>query len=301
MPLPPRDHRALHISLNPSMEEFHRAFPLSRFTPSVGLFKLFKLSYEGVPLASLLDTASWITLACLEDYSADYVINYVAGLMTSQPCDRRSVNEAFVFVAAPFLARYSPVAPAYNPSWYGTVAPLGPPAQHRRPSRSARVTHVSESEAAASSAMSAAATAAAVAAATAATAASSRLAPKPAASTSSPPSRSFLSTLHGSVLRLVCAIVGESGGAADFKMFENPRLKALPPGVACKALREFAHRLRRRPATSLDAVLDEFDFDHDDDPAGEHNSAGEHVQSASPVPVPVPVCPPPAPPVVAAC
>lgn len=231
MPLPPRDLRALHLALNPSLEEFHRVYPLSRYAPTVGMFKLYKMSYEGVPLVSLLDTTSWMTLACLDDCSADYCISHTVAMMTRQPTDRQAINQTFVYLAAAFMV---PLPPPPPPSmWRGA---WGQPAR-RGPSKSRTVTHVSET----------AVPDPALSATRPATSRSSRAVSKPS-----------VVDLQSSVMRTARAIVHESGGKVDWSTFENRRLADMPAGLACKALRHFAQKARQDPKTSLDDVLDEF-------------------------------------------
>ena len=58
MPLPPRDLSSLHLALNPALADLHVLYPLSRFAPAVALFRLFKLSFDGCPLAGALDAQS---------------------------------------------------------------------------------------------------------------------------------------------------------------------------------------------------------------------------------------------------
>lgn len=103
MPLPPRDLSALHVALNPALADLHASFPLSRYVPSVGLFKLYKLAFEGSPLLPLLSIPSWMTLACLDDLGADYCIGQAMAVAKSSRWDRSCINAAMATASAPFL------------------------------------------------------------------------------------------------------------------------------------------------------------------------------------------------------
>jgi hypothetical protein len=174
-------------------------YPLSRFAPPVGLFKLFKLAYEGVPLAATLDVASWMTLACLDDAGADQCISQTAEVMVKYPgCQREMLNTTFAHVAAPFLVPMLVPYPVYQPT----------------PAAKTKCNNNNKTE-------------------------------------------SKLPKLHGSVLRLVCAIVKEL--KLDFQMFEDQfeHLHKLTAGAACRALREFAQRARDEPAPRVSGLLRE--------------------------------------------
>lgn len=103
MPLPPRDLSALHVSLNPALTSLHARFPISRFVPAVGLFRLYKLAYEGSPLLGLLDLTSWLTLACLDDMGADHCISQALQAALASQWHAGSLNSALVVAAAPFV------------------------------------------------------------------------------------------------------------------------------------------------------------------------------------------------------
>lgn len=102
MPLPPRDLSAVHLSMNPSLSTLHAAYPMSRFVPVLAIFRLCKLMHEGVPLIKLLDTPSWIALACLDDASADYCIGRAIAALAHTP-DLAIINATLVQASAPYV------------------------------------------------------------------------------------------------------------------------------------------------------------------------------------------------------
>lgn len=211
MPLPPRDLTALHLSLNPALAELHALYPLSRFAPAVSLFRLFKMSFEGCPLAAALDITSWMTLACLDDLSGDYCVGCAAMAWHQTGGDRALINATFAHSAAPFTV---PMMVAVPPSPW----PPAPPPAPRIP-------------------------------------APAPPAPAPSAA-----------RLHGSVVRVICALVKDAKGKVDLKLFDlfARRLQRMSSASACKALRDFAGQLRAAApeqdrAKMLSAVLAKYE------------------------------------------
>ena len=117
MPLPPRDLCALHLSLNPAFGGLHTRFPLSRYVPALGLFRLYQLAAVGSPVLALLNIPSWMTLACLDDMGADFCISQALIAAKASSWDRSFVNTALANAAAPFLVvMLLPVAMAKPPA-----------------------------------------------------------------------------------------------------------------------------------------------------------------------------------------
>ena len=150
MPLPIRDLSALHVSLNPVLADVHKLFPLSKYAPPVAMFKLFKLATENIPLMAFFDECTWMTMACLDDYSADHCIGMMTYAM-STGANKATINAMFQHLAAPFLV------PMFAPAWW-TLAGHGPSPRPPPPPRqqdmaraphivTANPTHVSESTA----------------------------------------------------------------------------------------------------------------------------------------------------------
>lgn len=227
MPLPPRDLASLHLSLNPGLAQFHHVYPLSRYIPAVALFRLYKLGCDGVHLAAMLDPETWMTLACLDDLSADFCIGRTLATATM---DRPSVNATLVHCAAPYLvpmmvsvpphgyhsplvmAQQHPAHPAHHPAPVCASTPAAPPVPTRGPPpppAGPRPLTASESS------------------------------NESSASTSNP-------RLSPTVMRVVCALIKECRGRVDMNFFDSvaPRLERMPDPTACKALREFASQLR---------------------------------------------------------
>lgn len=103
MPLPPRNLIALHLSVHPPLAEVHAAYPLSCYAPVVALLKLAMLDHNKVPIMRRMEPATWMTLACLDDLTADYVISTTVASCKAVKWDAASVNAVFVHSAAPFL------------------------------------------------------------------------------------------------------------------------------------------------------------------------------------------------------
>lgn len=250
MPLPPRDLSSLHLSLNPGLAQFHHIYPLSRYIPAVALFRLYKLACDGVLLAPMLDPETWMTLACLDDLSADFCIGRT---LATAPMDRPSVNATLVHCAAPYLV---PMMVSVPPAAAGGGYSLAMAPQHQH--------H------AATPAGGAAFPQYKLPAPTpvAAPAATTRRAPQPQPQPPPPPpprapapaatssesestaADSSASTsnprLSPSVMRVVCALIKDCRGRVDMNFFDSvaPRLERMSDPVACKALREFAGQLR---------------------------------------------------------
>jgi len=208
MPLPPRDLGPVHVSLNPALAELHRLYPLSRFAPSVALFRLYKLSFDGVPLATQLDLTSWMTLACLEDQSAEHCIAN-AVLAWRQGVPKEGINAMFAHSAAPFLVpMLVPMATASLPPVPMATAAAPPPPPPPPPQRLPR--------------------------------------PDQGKPPPPPPPSPTCAKLHGSVLRVICALVRAAGGKLDKDLFDKqaPRLQRLSSATACRALREFSSAMR---------------------------------------------------------
>lgn len=105
MPLPPRDLSTVHLSLNPALAEMHDLFHMSRYLPVIGIMKLWKLAtHDKVPIMPLLDTPSWMTLACLDDVAADHCISHAVQAMANARTAHAAVlNATLVCYASPFL------------------------------------------------------------------------------------------------------------------------------------------------------------------------------------------------------
>lgn len=232
MPLPPRDLLAVHLSLNPSLAELHKMYPLSRYAPAVALFRLYKLSFEGCPLVAHLDITSWMTLACLDDQSGDYCIGCAVAVWHHSGGNRVAMNAAFVHAAAPFMVPMLVQVPCLptgawiTPAVVPTKAPM--PTPHLVPAAAA-------TKQPADSATSAAGDSA------------STTAESTAVSTNVKSSVSPSVKLHVSVLRVIHSLIKDSRGKVGVRLFDGYayRLQRLSSSAACKALREFAGELRR--------------------------------------------------------
>lgn len=227
MPLPPRDLSPLHLSLNPALAQFHHVYPLSRYIPAVALFRLYKLGCDGVPLAQMLYPETWMTLACLDDLSADFCIGRT--LMTAT-MDRGSINATLAHCAAPYLVPMMVSVPHNHEVGYPMMMAQQPPP----PSAATPVTR--------------------------AAAGLPRSAPPPppprddiipsssesTATTEESSGSTSNPRLSPTVMRVVCALIKECRGRVDMNFFDSvaPRLERMPDPTACKALREFASQLR---------------------------------------------------------
>lgn len=215
MPLPPRDLSAVHLSLNPALVEVHAVNPLSRYAPAVALFRLYKLGFDGVPLAGALDMSSWMTLACLDDMSGDYAIACAVMAWHQSGGDAHVVNQAFVHAASPY------VVPLLVPLPPPGLVPMPPPRKMSigKPAKQ----HVPPPPPP-----------------------PKQRRPPPPAPPPSPATKMSCGSLHISVLRVICALVREFKGRVDMPAFDanTARLQRLPTALACKALREFAGELR---------------------------------------------------------
>lgn len=120
MPLPPRNLVALHLSVHPPLAEVHAAYPMSCYAPVVALLKLSMLETWGIPIMQRMDQVTWLTLACLDDLSADYVISTAVTSCKHVNYDAASVNAVFMHAAAPYLVPMlvpvPPTVPAPRPS-----------------------------------------------------------------------------------------------------------------------------------------------------------------------------------------
>lgn len=126
MPLPPRNLAALHLSVHPSLAEVHAGYPLSCYAPLVALLKLTMLDHQDVPVIRRMEPATWMTLACLDDLSADYVISTTVASCKGVRWNAAAVNAVFVHSAAPFLVpMLVPVPPV-------AASPPPPPPPPRR-------------------------------------------------------------------------------------------------------------------------------------------------------------------------
>lgn len=257
MPLPPRDMTMYHLALNPGLAAVHARYPLSRYAPVMGIFRLYKLACDGVHLMQLLDVPSWLTLACLDDAGAEYCIAALSHALRAYPAT--PIYATLANVASPFLVPMlvpmlpttpaplsrapaaGPMAPVAGPM---TVVPARPPTSFVAPS-------VSTSTSAPASAATA-------------SSASSVQAPKVLAGKPSDdaaagvPVGSGTAKLHSTVLRMVCYLAMEHG--VDMKVFEDAsrQLGALAASTARQALREFGtelRHLRTEPSKALARVL----------------------------------------------
>lgn len=268
MPLPPRDMTMYHLALNPGLAAVHARYPLSRYAPVMGMFRLYKLACDGVHLMQLLDVPSWLTLACLDDAGAEYCIAALSHALRAYPAT--PIYATLANVASPFLvpmlvpmlpttpaphSRAGPMAhaagmmapaagmmaPVAGPM---TVVPAKPPTSHVAPSVSTS-TSAPASAATASSASS--------------VQAPKVLAGKPADDAAAGvPVGSGTAKLHSTVLRMVCYLAMEHG--VDMKVFEDAsrQLGALAASTARQALREFGtelRHLRTEPSKALARVL----------------------------------------------
>lgn len=148
MPLPPRDMTRLHESLNPNLLALHARHPLAKYVPSLGLFRLYQLEVEGLPLADELDEPSWMTLACLDDRGAHECL-CAAAVAMKQGLDAQAVNRALAVTSAPFLVPMLVPAPSTT-FVINTHEPHFKPAaaDHAPTPGCSLVTHVSDSDAA---------------------------------------------------------------------------------------------------------------------------------------------------------
>ena len=226
MPLPPRDMSMLHLSMNPALADMHARYPLSRYVPAVGVFKLYKLAFDGIPLVHAIDEATWLTLACLDDAAADFCINQAAQAMAYYTQDKNFVNTTMVHCAAPFLVPMMvPMVPSVPPAAPPPAPPPPPPPP--TPERP-RQTHVSESKRTLSKSA-------------VASTASTR-----SCAGSAPPAKTVLqSNLPATVLRSIFALLKESAPTLDMNVFDEnaSRMRRLDATMACKALREFSARV----------------------------------------------------------
>lgn len=103
MPLPPRDFSAVHVALNPVLAEMHTTYPMSRYVPVMAIFKLYNLVMHNVGLVAILTPTSWMTLACLDDASSDYVISATVTSLAWSSNNRDAINTVLTTTAAPFL------------------------------------------------------------------------------------------------------------------------------------------------------------------------------------------------------
>lgn len=232
MPLPPRDLSTLHLSLNPVLGEMHVVNPLTRFAPAVALFRLYKLGFDGVPLCPLLDMTSWMTMACLDDQAADHCIACALTAWHQHHGDPALVNQAFVHAASPFLVPMMVPVPApqvrrkseqqhrqrkpHPPPRLSKPPPPPPPPPPPRATTS----------------------------------------PKPPLPLPVPIPETSCAALRGSVLRVICALVRQMKGQIDMSIFDAhaSRMDRLSAPLACKALREFAGKLRDENCTGNGAA-----------------------------------------------
>lgn len=251
MPLPPRDMTMYHLALNPGLAAVHARYPLSRYAPVMGIFRLYKLACDGVHLMQLLDVPSWLTLACLDDAGAEYCIAAVSHALRAYPAT--PIYATLANVASPFLV------PMLVPMLPTTPAPLprapaaGPMAVPAKPPTS----HVAPSVSTSTSAVSVPASAA-TASSTSSAPAPKLLAGKPEDAAAGVPVGSGTAKLHSTVLRMVCYLAMEHG--VDMKVFEaaSRQLGALAASTARQALREFGtelRHLRTEPSKALARVL----------------------------------------------
>lgn len=126
MPLPIRDLSGVHTSINPTLATLHRAYPLSKYVPLIGVLKLYQLNADGLPLVSLMNTASWMNLACLDDVGADQCITHMVWMIGAGCPDRDVLNAAFAHVAAPYLVPMlvPNFLPGMRPTYSSTSTPL---------------------------------------------------------------------------------------------------------------------------------------------------------------------------------
>lgn len=241
MPLPPRDMSPVHLSLNPALAAMHAVYPFSRYIPTLAAFRLFQLLHDGRALATGLDIASWMTLACLEDASADYVLANALGVHASNP---GLLNTCVAQLAAPFMApMYVPVPPCSTPPSFSS---------RPKPSQTHAQTHAAVSHAAVSHAVSQSESQASQASQTTAE-------NQPRASKSQFAEEEVLHKLRGLprlVIRDVCALSERRGVPLDVFAAVAHRLEALPDARA--VLREFGAELGRKrdaPARLLAGLL----------------------------------------------
>lgn len=232
MPVPARDYSALHLSINPTLVEYHHLYPLSRYVSAVSLLKLVDLARKGNYLVGMLDWPSWITLVCLDDTGADYCISQAAHIL--KYCPHAPINAMIANLAIPFLV------PMMVPVYPGTVPPVMPATTATIPAPApvahARTTHVSESTPAKSS--------------TAAQSQASCDTPKAMNSGGGgkvagiPQGSQLVKVLPSNVQRMVCYLAMELG--VDMSVFDGcaEQLQKLSASMACQALREFAKDVR---------------------------------------------------------
>lgn len=215
MPLPPRDMSALHLSLNPALAEMHDLFHMSRYLPVVAIMKLWKLAQQdGVPIMSLLDTPSWMTMACLDDVGADHCISQaVAAMANARMAHAAVLNATLACYAAPFLL------PVMMPATM-----LSPPGSFSDLRRST----VSPAESVATPAS-----------------AASAAAPEPRTTPSAASAAGGeVVAVHASVQRCMDALVREFGRKMRCGDRERAHLATMPPDDACAVLHRVARRMR---------------------------------------------------------
>ena len=115
MPLPPRDFSEYHTDMGIRRNVALLA-PMAKFVPPYALLALQHLRDSGTPLVLHLDEESWMTLACLDETSASYVIQY----SLPYAANRKLANTTLRAAAAPFLGPMvvmpapAPAAPQYQ-------------------------------------------------------------------------------------------------------------------------------------------------------------------------------------------
>lgn len=216
MPLPIRDLSFTHSSLIPALTDIHARYPLSKYAPTVAMFRLYKLSFERIPLMAQFYESTWMTLACLEDHSSDLCVMQAAVALSSG-ATRDAINNTFIHHAAPFLV------PMFNPHM-----------SHHQQS------HVSET---------------AVPTMTESSAASKLTHPRPRKPPPAVATKRVetLSKLHPSVLRVVASLVAEQKIDVDVFTHVGPLLSSLPVDTACKALRDYSKDTSRQLISVLTA------------------------------------------------
>jgi hypothetical protein len=237
---------AVHRGLNPDLARLHQLYPLSTLASVTGARKLFELMQQGVHLARLFDAASWMTLACLDDHGASSCIDIALAAYIQNGDNRLNINAVFAHLASFYLMpvhwpAQPPVHwPAPQPMYHAHAAHAAVPAPAPQPAHHAPAQH------------------------------STAPAPQPPPPPPPPPPPRARNpppppppappsspTASRAVARVMDAMKVQFPAVAEALVESEPQLARLPTSTACKALREFANEMRRRPKDQPRQLLSE--------------------------------------------